>query len=136
MTSIFQQEQTQIAWRAVPVSQPFAQTIPISRSHHSSAEQREAKKKHGTNSITICQDSHKRKSIFRKLYLFHTTFLHGLSQKKLRSYITAATSLCGYGENRQVVKTNEDKSLIAHNFVKQNCLGQDFAMLLHMATFL
>lgn len=38
-------------------------------------------------------------------------------------YITATTSLCGYGKNQQVVKIDEDKSLIAHNFPKQNCLG-------------
>jgi len=38
-------------------------------------------------------------------------------------HVTATMSLCGCGENIQVVKTDEDKSLIAHNFAKQNCLG-------------
>lgn len=32
-------------------------------------------------------------------------------------------SLCGYGENQQAVKINEDKILIAHHFAKQDYLG-------------
>ena len=38
-------------------------------------------------------------------------------------HIIATTSLCGYGENQQVVKIDEDKSLIARNFAKQNCFA-------------
>lgn len=74
----------------------------------------------------------KRNSIFKKPHPFYTKFLQGLLLSQTTEteelhmglpYIIATTSLCGYGENQQVVEIDEVKSLIAHNFARQNCLG-------------